>query len=58
MDGYELTREDGEDKNDRINNLDNEVIKVEKRMDKMESSLHNTTNQSLHIIKALNDIIK
>lgn len=52
-----LERKEGEDEIEKIRNLDSRVTKMEKRMERMESSLHSTVNQSLNIIKGLNDNI-
>ena len=39
-----LKRKEGEDGTDRISNLDTRVIEMEKKMDRMEISLHNSAN--------------
>ena len=44
--------------NERIKSLKNRVNVIENRINNMVNSLHSTTNQSFHILKALNDNIK
>lgn len=46
-----LKRKKGDDNFDKINILETRVIELDKRLDRMKSTLQISTNQSFNIIK-------
>lgn len=50
-------RPEGVEENVRIGKLEARVSEVQKRVERMETTPHSSTNQSLNIIKGLNDNI-